>query len=112
MGRVIDEGGEFLLLNNAYNHYIMGMRLEDMDYSWMLPGSITCLKRGKKTYHYLTWTCKGRSGALYVPVGMLKEVKEGVRNYQEAKKWLTKRGFENMKKLKQRRDVGRRRLEG
>ena len=74
--------------------------------SLVLPGSITYLRRGKKTYCYLTWTRKKKSGALYLPPGMVRGVEEGIRNYQAAKEYLTRQAFENLERLKARRGLG------
>lgn len=77
--------------------------------SLVLPGSITYLRRGTKTYCYLTWTRKKKSGALYLPPSILKEVEEGIRNYQEAKDTLTRQAFKNLERLKAQRNCTPRR---
>ena len=45
-------------------------------------GSLVTARRGSHLAHQLTVSVKGKTHTVYVPVDMVKEVKEWIRNYR------------------------------
>lgn len=49
----------------------------------ILRGSLVTAQRGQHLAHQLTTSVQGKTHTVYVPVGMLKEVKAWIRNYKQ-----------------------------
>ena len=53
-----------------------------------LRGSLCTAQRGNHTAHQLTVSVKGKTHTVYVPMEMVEEVKEWIRNYREVQRIL------------------------
>lgn len=49
----------------------------------VLRGSLVIARRGNHTAHQLTTSVQGKTHTVYVPTGMIKEVKAWIRNYKQ-----------------------------
>jgi hypothetical protein len=76
----------------------------------ILPGSLNRLiqKReegGRRAYWYLTWKEEGRSRAIYIPPGDVRKVSRGIRNMKRLKLLVSKIADENLRRMREGRDV-------
>ena len=66
--------------------------------------------KGKTTvYHLLTFKGEGKTRSVYVPKGMVGEVRQWVRNYQKLKKFISRVSTDSMAMI--RRHVPQKRAE-
>jgi len=67
------------------------------------------LKSSKKekirSYWYLTWKEGGRSKATYIPSKNVAHVARGIENMKRVKNYLSHVAMENLKRMKEDRDV-------
>ena len=54
----------------------------------MVRGSLVTATRGNHTAHQLTVSIKGKTHTVYVPIGMVEEVKEWTANYRRMQRIL------------------------
>jgi len=79
----------------------------------ILPGSLNRLiqKReegGRRAYWYLTWKEEGRSRAIYIPAGDVRQVSRSIRNMKRLKSLILRIAEENLRGLREGRDVRKR----
>lgn len=80
----------------------------------ILPGSLNRLiqKReegGRRAYWYLTWKEEGRSRAIYIPAGDVRQVSRGIKNMKRLKLLISNIAEDNLRGLREGRDVRKRR---
>jgi len=80
----------------------------------ILPGSLNRLiqKReegGRRAYWYLTWKEEGRSRAIYIPAGDVRQVSRGIKNMKRLKLLVSNIAEDNLRGLREGRDVRKRR---
>ena len=81
----------------------------------ILPGSLSRVtpktsqkssdKGTERSYWYLTWKENGRSRATYIPSKNVSQVSRGIENMKKVKEYLSSIAMENLKQLKEQRDV-------
>ena len=79
----------------------------------ILPGSLSRLtqrreKGGSSSYWYLTWKEGRVSRAIYIPSQDLKFVVRGIENMRRVKEVILKIAMDNLRKLREGRDVRKR----
>lgn len=81
----------------------------------ILPGSLSKVtpkisrknsdKGTNRSYWYLTWKENGKSRATYIPPNDVSHVSKGIENMKKVKEFLSSIAMENLKRLREQRDV-------
>jgi hypothetical protein len=81
----------------------------------ILPGSLSKVtpkntqkssgKEAERSYWYLTWKENGKSRATYIPSKDVPRVSRAIENMKKVKDYLSSLAMENLKLLKEERDV-------
>jgi hypothetical protein len=81
----------------------------------ILPGSLSKItpkspqkssrKWSVRSYWYLTWKEDGKSRATYIPSKDVPQVTRGIENMKKVKGYLSRLAMENLRQLKEGRDV-------